>query len=349
MVGLNEKYEIFDTLSESNKCVVLSARSKTSGEPVVIRVIYNAAAEVLQSLLRVKSPTVVQVLDVIQDGSDVILIERFINGGTLRQFLDNGGQLTENEILLLCIQLCHALAAIHREDIIHRDLKPSNIMFHNGVAVLIDFDVARQHDPRQSLDTVYMGTKGYAAPEQYGFAQTDARSDIYSLGVVIKELLGSRSVSVDFQNVLKKCTQFDPANRYQSVNEVLKELQPLSKARRASKHQKQRTKMSVLKKIGYVLMGIYCLVVLLPQAHEVTVLDYLLSKILYLELVVLLFVPFLNIFHIREWFPFLKHKNFLIKILGLFLYLIAYVVIIIGTNMTINTLYSEQAKALLIT
>ncbi|MDR1630675.1 MAG: serine/threonine protein kinase [Oscillospiraceae bacterium] len=348
MIGLSEKYDILDTLSESNKCVVMSARSRTDGEQVVIRVIYNAAEGILQSLLRVKSPHVVQVLDVVQDGSDVILVEKFIEGGTLRQFLDNGGQLTEDEILFLFVQLCHALTAIHREGIIHRDLKPSNIMFHNGVAVLIDFDVARQHDPFQSQDTVYMGTKGYAAPEQYGFAQTDKRSDIYSLGVVMKELLGGRITGVKYQDVIKKCTQFDPANRYQSVNEILKELRPFSKAGRAFHIRQLRTKMSVPKKIGYVVMGFYCLVVLLPQPHEVTVWDYILSKILYLELVVLLFVPFLNIFHIRDWFPFLKHKNFLLKILGLFLYAVAYVVLLLETNMIVNALYSEQAKSLLV-
>ena len=218
---MNEKYDILDTLSESDKCVVLNARSKINGEQVVVRVIYNATVGILKSLPQVKNPYISQVLDVIQDESDVVVIEKFIEGVTLRQFLDDGAELTETEIHTLFIQLCQALSTIHREGIIHRDIKPSNMMIHDKNAVLIDFDVARRHDPQQSADTVYMGTKGYAAPEQYGFSQTDSRSDIYSLGVVMKELLGDRFNTSACKNIIEKCTQFDPHNRYQTANEVL--------------------------------------------------------------------------------------------------------------------------------
>ena len=225
---MNEKHDILDTLSESDKCVVFNARSKINGEQVVVRVIYNATADVLKSLPQVKSPYISQVLDVIQDESDVVVIEKFIEGITLRQFLDDGGELSETEIHTLFIQLCQALSTIHREGIIHRDIKPSNMMIHNKNAVLIDFDVARRHDPKQSADTVYMGTKGYAAPEQYGFSQTDSRSDIYSLGVVIKELLGDHFNTSIYKPIIEKCTQFDPNNRYQVADEVLADLKRIT-------------------------------------------------------------------------------------------------------------------------
>ena len=224
VIDLNEKYDIMDALSESDKCVVFKACAKSNGEQVVIRIIYNATAEVLKPLPRICSPYVVQVLDVIQDESDVVVIEKFIKGITLRQYLDDGGTLTVTEIHSIFIQLCQALSAIHREGMIHRDIKPSNIMIHNKSVVLIDFDVARQHDPQKSADTVYMGTKGYAAPEQYGFSQTDRRSDIYSLGVVMQELLGEHFRTVAYKNIIDKCTQFDPKNRYQTADEVLSDL-----------------------------------------------------------------------------------------------------------------------------
>ena len=224
ILNLNEKYDILDTLSESDKCAVFNAHSKINGDKIIVRVMYNAAAGALKALPQIRNPYVTQVLDVIQDGSDVVVIEKFIEGVTLRQYLDDGWNLTEAEIHTVFIQLCQALLAIHRESIIHRDIKPSNIIINNKNAVLIDFDVARRHDPQQSADTVYMGTKGYAAPEQYGFSQTDRRSDIYSLGVVIKELLGDRLNTAAYKDVVEKCTQFDPINRYQVPDEVLGDL-----------------------------------------------------------------------------------------------------------------------------
>jgi serine/threonine protein kinase len=265
-----KEYDVLNTLSESDKCVVLSARSKTNGEQVVIRVIYNAAAGVLESLPQVTSPYVTQILEVIQDESDVVVIEKFVNGITVRQLLDGEGQLTEAEALPFFEQLCQALAVIHREGIIHRDIKPSNIMLRDKTAVLIDFDVARKHDPRQSEDTVYMGTKGYAAPEQYGFSQTDGRSDIYSLGVVIKEMLGNNFNTSVYKNIIEKCTRFDPLNRYQTVDEILADLRrftiktPVLKTR-----SKRRSRRSVFKIIGYSCIGLFLIAVIYAVASGI--------------------------------------------------------------------------------
>ena len=228
ILHLEEKYDILTVLSESEKNVVLKARSKANGEQVVIRTIFNAEADILTSLPHINNPYISQVSDVIQDESDVIVIEKLIEGVTLRQTLDDGEEFTETEIQAVFMHLCQALSAIHREGIIHRDIKPSNIIIRDKTAVLIDFDVARQYNPQQSEDTVYMGTKGYAAPEQYGFSQTDSRSDIYSLGIVMKELLGSRFPASAYRDVIEKCTRFDPENRYQTADEIWAELHGLS-------------------------------------------------------------------------------------------------------------------------
>ena len=87
------------------------------------------------------------------------------------------------------MQICKALGILHNSGIVHRDIKPENILVRGTEAVLIDFDAARLVKPEHRTDTQIMGTTGYAAPEQFGFSQTDARADIYSLGIVFNEML----------------------------------------------------------------------------------------------------------------------------------------------------------------
>lgn len=88
----------------------------------------------------------------------------------------------------------------------------------DNIVKLIDFDTARLINPDKTYDTEYLGTRGYAPPEQYGFAQTDIRSDIYALGITLQKL----------QKIIKKAIKFDPNRRYQSVNEILQEFVPMA-------------------------------------------------------------------------------------------------------------------------
>ena len=328
--------------------MVFKAESKQTGERVVLRVIYNSEFGALKSLPRIQSPYISQTLEVFQDGTDVVTVERFIDGVTIGQMIKNGVDMNGKDIERIFIQMCYALSAIHSENIIHRDIKPSNIMLQSGDVVLIDFDVAREHSPERSDDTVYMGTKGYASPEQYGFAQTDNRSDIFSLGVVMKELLGNRFKSVEFERIINKCTQLDPKNRYQSVNELLLDLKVKESPpgnRRENPNPsinsidtinsiktpvKYQTLKTVLKIIGYSVFGLYGLLILLSRyPQDITVYDYIASKVVNLCIITLIFAPLLNIFKIWNRIPLMKDKRIIYKILGFLLYVVCGVIFIL--------------------
>ena len=143
----------------------------------------------------------------------------------IEEFIENIGDLTcldgESEITAAFCELCEVLEFIHRNGIIHRDIKPSNVLVANdGHIRLIDFDAARQHKEEASTDTRYLGTKGYAAPEQFGFSQTDPTADIYALGVTMKTVMGKLADSRKYRGIIRKCTEFDPVNRYQSAAAV---------------------------------------------------------------------------------------------------------------------------------
>ena len=132
--------------------------------------------------------------------------------------------MSQEEILSVTDQLCGILEALHGHNppIIHRDIKPENVILRaDGTAVLIDFDISRSFKERGQTDTVFFGTKGYAAPEQYGFGQTDSRTDIFALGVLLRWLMTGSirenkniTINADVQRIIDHCTAFAPDERY---------------------------------------------------------------------------------------------------------------------------------------
>lgn len=151
----------------------------------------------------------------ISDGKTVIC-EEYIEGKSLAHT-----DLSEKQAENVMIQLCSALEFIHKLGIVHRDIKPSNILIcDDGRIKLIDFEAARFVKENSEKDTRCLGTEGFAPPEQYGFAQTDFRTDIYAAGQTMKILLGSLSAKPVYKKIIQRCISFDPDNRYQSAAEL---------------------------------------------------------------------------------------------------------------------------------
>ncbi len=201
-------------------------------------------------LKKLDHPALPILFDILEQDGKLYLISDYINGMSLDQKLAIEGKIAEEIVVDWAIQLCKALDYLHTlqpNPIIYRDMKPSNIILAaNGVLKLIDFGIAREYKAENDTDTVYIGTRGYAAPEQYGTGQTSAVSDIYSLGVTLHQLLTGKSpveppyglkavrfydasISTGLESVILKCTCDNPGERYQNAAELLLELEHLQK------------------------------------------------------------------------------------------------------------------------
>ncbi len=155
------------------------------------------------------------------------LVEPYISGTSLNTFLAEKGTLGEKEAVELILQVLDGLAALHAVGIIHRDITPQNILISSdGVIKLLDFGIARTQSPNKSQDTEILGTQGYAAPEQFGFRQTDSRADIYSAGVLLNVMLtGHFPNEIVCENkkiaaIIAKATSLDPSARFVSAKEM---------------------------------------------------------------------------------------------------------------------------------
>lgn len=168
----------------------------------------------------------------------VVLLEEYLPGETLQAQLEGEKKLTEEELTGYIRAISEALQALHNATppIVYRDLKPENIIItsHNKLKI-VDFDAVREYKEEQSRDTIILGTKEYASPEQYGFMQTDIRTDVYSLGIVFAELLERADVSTsyrtDAKEIIKKATMFAPDDRYPNMEAFLKDLDKIGKRR----------------------------------------------------------------------------------------------------------------------
>lgn len=208
----------------------------------LVRETLIAEAKILKKVKHKHLPSIV---DIIDKGDTFLVIMDYIEGDTLRKRIRKQGAQPEKAVINWALQICDVLDYLHSQKppIIYRDTKPSNIMLKpDGTLVLIDFGTAREYKDSKSEDTIALGTRGYAAPEQQAaLSQTDQRTDIYNLGATMYHLLTGRSparelygmrpireidptLSEGTEYIVSKCIQPDPADRYQSAKELMYDL-----------------------------------------------------------------------------------------------------------------------------
>ena len=183
------------------------------------------SSEVYKDLQEHPIAGVPRIIDLCEEVNKLTLIEEFISGITLQEMIEKS-MLTTDMIGKYMAGLCSILTKMHEHNppLIHRDIKPSNIMITNyDVVILLDFNAARYYSgvSGRDSDTKLLGTRGYAAPEQYGFGESSPRTDIYSIGAVLKEAVESQRINDHvFDVIIKKCMQMDPSKRYSSAKQL---------------------------------------------------------------------------------------------------------------------------------
>ncbi|MBC1571022.1 serine/threonine protein kinase [Listeria sp. FSL L7-1426] len=222
---IEEQYKELDNLNNKENPAVLT-RNTSTGELFVRKIMPISFAPVIEQLKDLSSNYLPKIDVMIPNGNQLIVYEEYINGKNLADLMKTTATFDADEVTRLMLMLSDALTELHANAIIHRDIKPSNIMISNdGVLKLIDFDASRVFEVGKNQDTVNLGTIGYAAPEQYGYSQTDARSDIYSIGVLMLELLLGKNTMPDkeqatsLEKIAMQAAAFDPEQRYQSIQD----------------------------------------------------------------------------------------------------------------------------------
>ncbi|MGV3024768.1 serine/threonine-protein kinase [Clostridium thermobutyricum] len=216
-------YEDIKTISEGKVYLVSNSKSQ---QIYIKKILKKECLDVYKRLKGLKNKNRAEIIDYFIIGENLIVIEEFVHGKTLEKILEEN-YIDEDYAIDICISICDGLYDLHRMDkpLIHRDIKPSNVMISSdGIVKLIDFDVSRVLKDECDHDTVILGTKEYASPEQFGFAQTDGRSDIYSIGVLlnfilVKDFPKNKIAEGKLREVILKATQIDRLNRYQNLDQ----------------------------------------------------------------------------------------------------------------------------------
>lgn len=219
-----EQFSFVKSLSSNQSKKHIVMRHKILGLEIAV-LNFNGNADVYEILKNLSHPNLPRILSVEQNGEKCCVIEEYINGITVAENLQNG-LYTEKGVRTVVKEVCSALDALHSRNIIHRDIKPENIMIDSqGDVKLIDFDASRIYKSYKSEDTSFIGTAGFAAPEQFGINQTDPRSDIFALGILMNVMLTGEHPSKKLYkgrltSIIEKCINVDPNARFRNVREL---------------------------------------------------------------------------------------------------------------------------------
>ena len=217
---LREHYKLLKRIHKSATNEIFLVEDALTREQFALKII--ARPKLLYSeIAAIEHPNLPKIFLVEETDAATYVVEEFLRGQNLQDYLEVHGAFDESTVARIGTELCDCLETLHARHIIHRDIKPANLFLTTaGELKLIDFDAARREKPGSFADTNLIGTPGFAAPEQYGFQQTDERTDIYALGLTLRMLAGYENYHGALTAVFDKCSEFDPRKRYGSVKNL---------------------------------------------------------------------------------------------------------------------------------
>lgn len=267
--AITDRYELLECFHSDNEHETVLMRQKSDGSLFVLKCYYRNSYFFEhgeeKNLCGVSVKGVPAFIAEYKNEAMRCVIFDYMEGETLEKYAEDN-EITEETATKIALSLCDILEELHHREkpLIHRDIKPQNVIISpEGEVSLIDFGASRLYSKENKKDTMVIGTVSYAAPEQYGYAQTDGRTDIFSLGVLIGWML-TKSTDLsglgnsNLEKVAAKCAAFDPKQRYQSVEEVKKALL----ASRPKANKIRRIRFAVL---TAVLLAAAVLIVVWPK------------------------------------------------------------------------------------
>ena len=223
---LKEKYKSLLPLDKRVPHRTFLVYNTWTNEVMVEKRVEKSKKIIYQKLQQVCSSHLAQIEEIVELDKECRIFEVYISGESLKIKLERG-VLPPQEVRKYSCMLLELLENLQKKKIVHKDINPSNIIIStDGVLKLIDFGIARCYQKEKTKDTIIMGTVGYAAPEQFGFSQTNEKTDMYALGVLINVMLTGKMptehlVELEpFRSIVMKCTQIDYRNRFDSYAQI---------------------------------------------------------------------------------------------------------------------------------
>lgn len=323
-------HEIYSLKSPGQALVI----DQTSEHIYLRKILSDYSTEVYAYLKDHRCRNIPYVHDFWQEDASLIVIEEYIPGETLADRLQK--PLSEADALHILFGLLDALEFLHHAEppIIHRDIKPENIMLtDDGIVKLVDYDAAKLSHPGSSKDTVLMGTAGSAAPEQYGFAASDARTDIYAVGILMKSLFPETNC---YRNIIKKATRIDMEKRYTNVSALRRAILRAGRFRSEAPvvegfhlplpgFRSGNPTLMAFSAIAYIFLLYICLRLQIPSADSTALLwGYRITSLM-------IFLSLLDLF--SDWtpvsrsLPFIHSRHRIVRILVRLLYAPLYIIL----------------------
>lgn len=312
------QFDILTSFNDRTQLVI----NKNTNQLMIKKVMGEEEFEIHQKLVGINHKNIIKVYDAIRDNHICTVLEQYVAGKTLEQ-LCHEKILSEKETENIILQVCCGLQILHENNIIHRDLTPSNIIISDdGIVKIIDFDIARAENDNSARDTRILGTEGFAAPEQFGFGQTNPQTDIYALGVLMNFMLTGGKLPYEemysgkMAAIIQKCIQIDREKRYKSVEETANCI----KGKKSSNYSMidkifdnmpglRNPKISVkaFSLLVYVLVFLFAYVCYYVFGKSI-------SKVIYIteDLVLMFLLPFVflsDFMSFQERIPFLKNMK----------------------------------------
>lgn len=233
---VTERYCFQACLKDSTGKQTFLVRSRIDGKEFILK---RASSEneselknEFETLLSLQNASLPKAIHYYEESHHFYMLREYVKGTTLYHVVEENGVYEEQKAIEIAIAVCRSLNYLHHQTppIIHRDVKPQNIILTpEGRVVLIDMGTVRRLKTDAHYDTIFMGTQATAAPEQYGFGQTDERCDIYAVGVLLVFLVTGgfasdkkilQTINKPLQKVIHKCIAIDRSKRYPNINSL---------------------------------------------------------------------------------------------------------------------------------